>query len=88
MTQEKNDNNNSTVNDIDNIEMFKAFLQYKDIKKQQMKKKYKYKITILLDIINSDSGEYSAEDELSDNEEDDNNTDTENISSNIFNFNI
>ena len=49
----------------DHLELFKAYLQYRDVKQQlkKYKKQPKYKITIELSI-SSNSEEYSAEDEL------------------------
>ena len=48
------------------VELWKAYLQYRDVKQQlkRYKKPQKYKITIELSIVESDSAEYSAEDEL------------------------
>ena len=49
----------------DHLELFKAYLNYRDVKQQlrKYKKQPKYKITIELSI-SSNSEEYSAEDEL------------------------
>ena len=49
----------------DHLELFKAYLQYRDVKQQlrKYKKQPKYRITIELSI-SSNSEEYSAEDEL------------------------
>ena len=49
----------------DHLELFKAYLTYRDVKQQlkRYKKQPKYKITIELSI-SSNSEEYSAEDEL------------------------
>jgi hypothetical protein len=46
----------------ENIELIKAFLTYQDLRKKTKKPK-KYTIKIELDIISSNSEEYSAEDE-------------------------
>ena len=58
----------------DHLELFKAYLTYRDVKQQlkKYKKQPKYRITIELSI-SSNSEEYSAEDELeSENETDEN----------------
>ena len=49
----------------DHLELFKAYLTYRDVKQQlrKYKKQPRYKITIELSI-SSNSEEYSAEDEL------------------------
>ena len=49
----------------DHLELFKAYLNYRDVKQQlrKYKKQPRYKITIELSI-SSNSEEYSAEDEL------------------------
>ena len=49
----------------DHLELFKAYLTYRDVKQQlkKYKKQPKYRITIELSI-SSNSAEYSAEDEL------------------------
>lgn len=60
-----------TPNDL---ELFRCYLQYRDIKKQQKKnnrnKPKKYRITIELDVISSNSEEYSEA--YSENETDEN----------------
>ena len=63
-----NANDNSTpITSIapDHLELFRCYLQYRDIKQQlkKYKKQPKYRITIELSI-SSNSEEYSAEDEL------------------------
>ena len=63
-----NANDNSTpITSIapDHLELFKAYLTYRDVKQQlkKYKKQPKYRITIELSI-SSNSEEYSAEDEL------------------------
>ena len=52
------------------LELFEAYLTYRDIKKQQKKYKWqlKYKITIELSVVESDSAEHSAEDESDESE--------------------
>ena len=57
-----------TPNDL---ELFRCYLQYRDIKKQQRRntKPKKYRITIELDVISSNSEEYSHEDPTTDEDE-------------------
>jgi hypothetical protein len=56
------------------LELFKVYLQYRSIKDEIAKKKRenpkKYRITIELDVISSNSGEYSHEDPTTDEDED------------------
>lgn len=56
------------------IELFKVYLQYRSIKDEIEKKKRekpkKYRITIELDVISSNSEEYSHEDPSTDEDED------------------
>ena len=62
-----NNDNSTPITSIapDHLELFKAYLTYRDVKQQlkKYKKQPKYKITIELSI-SSNSEEYSAEDEL------------------------
>ena len=62
----------------DDLELFKAYLTYRDVKQQlrKYKKQPRYKITIELSI-SSDSREYSAEDELESENETDEHTEPE-----------
>ena len=67
-----NSNDNTTpITSIapDHLELFKAYLTYRDVKQQlkKYKKQPKYRITIELSI-SSNSEEYSAEDELDESE--------------------
>ena len=50
----------------DHLELFKAYLQYRDVKQQlkKYKKQPRYKIKIELSVISSNSEEWSNEDEL------------------------
>ena len=63
-----NDDKTTPITSIapDHLELWKAYLTYHDVKQQlkKYKKPQKYKITIELSIVESDSAEYSAEDEL------------------------
>ena len=62
-----NNDNSTPITSIapDHLELFKAYLTYRDVKQQlkKYKKQPKYRITIELSI-SSNSAEYSAEDEL------------------------
>ena len=62
-----NNDNSTPITSIapDHLELFKAYLTYRDVKQQlrKYKKQPRYKITIELSI-SSNSAEYSAEDEL------------------------
>ena len=62
-----NDDKTTPITSIapDHLELFKAYLTYRDVKQQlkKYKKQPKYRITIELSI-SSNSAEYSAEDEL------------------------
>ena len=76
-----NSNDNTTpITSIapDHLELFKAYLTYRDVKQQlrKYKKQPRYKITIELSI-SSNSEEYSAEDELESENETDEHTDPE-----------
>lgn len=54
----------------ENIELIKAVLQYRELKKQHIvRKNPKYKIKIDLEVISSNSEEYSNEEDDADNEE-------------------
>jgi hypothetical protein len=62
----------------DHLELFKAYLTYRDVKQQlkKYKKQPKYRITIELSI-SSNSEEYSVEDELESENETDEHTEPE-----------
>ena len=68
-------NSNDTTTPItsitpDHLELFKAYLQYRDIKQQlkKYKKQPRYKIKIELSVISSNSEEWSNEDLTSESE--------------------
>ena len=67
-----NNDNSTPITSIapDHLELFKAYLTYRDVKQQlkKYKKQPKYRITIELSI-SSNSAEYSAEDSLDDESE-------------------
>ena len=67
-----NNDNSTPITSISppDSQLFKAYLQYRDVKQQlkKYKKPQKYKITIELSI-SSNSAEYSAEDSLDDESE-------------------
>ncbi len=44
------------------LELCKAYLNYRDTRKDR--KKQKYKIKIMLEVVSSDSGEFSTEEDL------------------------
>ena len=75
-----NDDKTTPITSIapDHLELFKAYLTYRDVKQQlrKYKKQPKYKITIELSI-SSNSEEYSAEDELESENETDEHTEPE-----------
>ena len=64
-----NSNDNTTpITSISppDLELWKAYLQYRDVKQQlkKYKKQPRYKIKIELSVISSNSEEYSVEDEM------------------------
>ena len=69
-----NDDKTTEITSIapDHLELFKAYLTYRDVKQQlrKYKKQPRYKIKIELSVISSNSEEWSNEDLTSENETD------------------
>jgi hypothetical protein len=64
----------------DHLELIKAYLEYQELKKQQIvRKNPRYKIRIELDVVSSNSEEYSDEDDADDEESDFSNEEFEEI---------